>query len=1672
MPLYKIADLFQDLEEPQDYTPPEEQEESDLPAPLRLADAIGNITGRTISRTKQAALGLAASPVGQPARSIAAAVREPSAIFQPQRFAEITTNLSQLADQERVAEQQYAQKQYPYSKATQEYQRGERSLLATPTAWAEIGTETMADMAPLALATAAGHPEAGLMYMSAKVGADSRNSAIDRGATESQATMEGLTNAATTYFTSKYLTVPYLENTTAKQALAQLTQGQMRRVATGALKGASHEAIQESLEQIEQQFSQWVYENDPHAFDELQRNLIESAFFGALSGGGFGGITGGRRVNMESALHEIVDEGGIDALNKFMDSVKNKTKPTRADFEQAGLTQRYNAEERANIARAIQSSMVAARAEEARLGKVKESKSISPDVPADDAGFPLTQEGEVPRTDIQAELRPIIEQRQQKVTESREAKYAQIERDVTRLQGRKRHYAELADKARAQGDEVAGDAYQRFVDEAQKEITNKLTVLQKSETEQPAPPLPVSIPTKTGVTEWQMPPEQPPTPPAEKASPVTATERLSQQPSESTVLIRNESKNPANLQYQQQTTKRITEETQPGEVFKSAPPTEKPLIKPGEAGTFRPEAFIPTNVWARARAVNEQGQVGGIFDSRLGKKIKHAGKKVIHGFKSPLPTEAAKRAADLQKLYVQAEFFKAETNVGDLRKQIKAALKAGELQPSTEGEPRGVGIFNNISWQDRMRIQEALSDRSKIITLPERLQKPISDMRKHIDANMVQHLESGAIGGPVELTLPDADFDRIAFLDYIRGLMADADQKVSGNRTNRDVALTELRQAGWSEADAQRVLTYIANDGMYLNRAYKAYTDQEWIERVPDETKQGFMDFLRDGYEQQNMPVPSDVELENQAMSILWRASNSLNPTAVAARGNLTSRELSALKRRKVMPEVVKQFLGEFSSDAIGNYYRTIYHQAMIQSQFDMLQKIREDGLANGYLFTKEDAPSGNFAEITTAKMPGLFPLNGLWTDPETEAILTGTYRSITQDPRWWRWLMIGLERPVVAGKIMWSPMTVMRQLPSNLLTAVANGHSPHHTFMNIQAVWTELARGKNAHTDFVLNAIKKGVLGETVEIGKLKELAGQYGTLQEFVDNLNVGGFGKILTKLNTTAERLYVSLDALHKLGEWRAEMNDYRKAFPEWSQEQLEEHTANIVRRINPTYSEVFPVVRALAKTPLSKITSYKSEVFRNYYERAKLIKEELSNPATRLIGLKRTVGLTASTAASIGWRGAGLSLLGKTIAMAMLPGWTDQDDKDMRELVNIYEKWSDFGTIGRDKHGNVDYFNISFSHPLATIGDAVRGLIGGEDWNEKAMSFATEILDNYVSPKFTVEVIAQWIANADDFGNPIVLETDTAPERIDKWIAHAEKILGPTAIRQMGQLWDAAAPPKESDLPPEQYSSQALKELANDATARSIMVAMITGFKRQTLNPRLMYRYKTQDFSKSMQEITSEFSRRISKTTDPNLIRKELQLMQMKHKKTFDEQVRKTQATLRLLRNYKFDELDAQELMKATGIDEDMTKQVLSNEFVPWVPSDLETLNKVRAVTDPNDPYYTMVSTERDRLIGSKVNSATSTTASEEDSASKARAVLDRFKIPVDEQRRALQEYWRQTDIRAEIRDMLKDNANPISEENAKAVAERVYPPGSYNNTPSRRNRLDMLNYIHQNEMEGQ
>lgn len=629
-------------------------------------------------------------------------------------------------------------------------------------------------------------------------------------------------------------------------------------------------------------------------------------------------------------------------------------------------------------------------------------------------------------------------------------------------------------------------------------------------------------------------------------------------------------------------------------------------------------------------------------------------------------------------------------------------------------------------------------------------------------------------------------------------------------------------------AQGDLVGTITENMGLYTTRSYRVFDDPKWRDKVPPAVRNRAVAAIR-----QMDPGKSDAEVQGLLESLLFRGAAD-SPSALLKGSKLGSKDLSTFMKRKDVPEWLRDLWGEYK-DAGVNYARSVFKMSHLLANQQFLNSVKESG-SGKWLRTAKDGPVVNeygdvITPIAAEGSSTMEPLNGMYTTPEIKKAFE-RLDSPSAVPEWLRVLM-SVNYAVKYSKTVGSMMTHVRNLISNTGFAVANGH--WRLDKSGKALWgTATGTFKLSDAKFRAyyeRAAELGLVGEDVRAGELKDALrdASQADIDEFLYNPQARQAKKIVStgrKGVRLINSLYQAEDGVWKLYAWENEKARYAKAHPDWSQEQVEQRAAEIVRDTYPTYSKIPEAVKGLRRFPLvGTFVSFPSEVVRTTFHTIELGVKEMQSPETREIGAQRLAGTVVSLGA--------LSVLSR--AMMAMFGIGDDEDEDLRWFVPPWQENSRFIYTDKPKDATYKFVDLGYSDPHAYLTDAAVAFMRGDDWKDSLTKALGEFLRPFASEEILAKTLMDVRGNEDQ---KVFNSKDAAGEQAKDIIAYVwGKALEPGTIASLKRI------------------KTAIEGTDPNLETKNEVLAMTTGQRLQKVDVEHSLGFRVREFEKALNDIQS-------------------------------------------------------------------------------------------------------------------------------------------------------------------------------------------------------------------------
>ena len=651
---------------------------------------------------------------------------------------------------------------------------------------------------------------------------------------------------------------------------------------------------------------------------------------------------------------------------------------------------------------------------------------------------------------------------------------------------------------------------------------------------------------------------------------------------------------------------------------------------------------------------------------------------------------------------------------------------------------------------------------------------------------------------------------------------------------------------------------------LYVTRSFEAYDNPNWNKTVSAKVKSGASDWLTDkalGSNKEFNKVYQKVnrrkgtppeETLNETELALYNAYMGPNGTiqttitklidvngedaleAVFNSPNMSKiAPLKILKHRGDITGPIRKLLGEYE-DPYTNYAKTMMRLAKTveQAKYEkLIADLGSKGLIKGV--SKEKLPDmvdleSQFGRQKSlqdplAKTPVLedmkSPLTGMYAYKEVaDAIFNGNeFSTRLTESRAVRFLL-GSQAHTRAAKVVYSVTALARNFLSAGWMSLGAGYMRPGAIKEM----THVARGLGSYSNDALNAeIEKGMalgfLQSGTDIGSFRGALKDAGSSSFFdlsnPDLISKAGLAKKARQINTSAVKLYQSMDDVWKMFGFINEKKNYRQVLldrdiiPDEVIEsksfltgdgikveitKLDEYAANQVAKHMQNYAGVPQFVRRARLLPAADFLAFTTEMLRTQTAIIKTalrdIKEghamtKLGQPAMTKIGdgAEEIPGQLKGQAQ----RKSGVIRLGSIIAaqsaapalaygsanmMGMDKPVIDEDTgqvlpytkmEALQAFTQPWEKGANFLYLGEEKDGRVRRTNISYLNPWANWQDPIRAGMRALSTNsdidgsiDNAVSIALiEPLKEAFGPSMLAGALIQALSGVDAYGNQL-------------------------------------------------------------------------------------------------------------------------------------------------------------------------------------------------------------------------------------------------------------------------------------------------------------------------------
>ncbi len=723
-------------------------------------------------------------------------------------------------------------------------------------------------------------------------------------------------------------------------------------------------------------------------------------------------------------------------------------------------------------------------------------------------------------------------------------------------------------------------------------------------------------------------------------------------------------------------------------------------------------------------------------------------------------------------------------------------------------------------------------------------------------------------------------------------------------RTEIDALSRKLIDTGVIEGNLAGVIE--ENIGVYANRSYKVFDDPKWAENVPETVRNKAKAFIRQEY-----PELSEDEVHGKIESLLYEGKAAESPIALIKSGKLGSKDLSILTKRKTIPPEIRALWGEHDDPRV-NYGNSVSKMARLISNHQFLSQVKADGVGQ-FLYKKPVVnEQGEFkTRIAADASQVMFPLNGLYTTPEIKQAFEDALEPKVHGDLFRRYMLVN--STVKLSKTVLSVMTHIRNLFGNTGFAVANGHWRVGKAQGaFKATMTGLAKLNDAeYRSYFRHLQELGVVEEGARAGELRDVVRD-------ASRADLDGYAEksILRRAGKLAVGVYQAEDNVWKVYAFENEKARYSKAFPEKSEQEIEQIAATNVRNTYPTYSMIPEGVKKIRRFPMiGTFVSFPSEVMRTGYHTIKLAKTELQDPKTRSIGAQRLAGISVAATAT-----AAIAT-----ASRFLMGVTGDDDEDLREFVAPWNENSQLVHLGKTPDGKYRYIDLSYTDPYEYLKKPVTAMMRGDDWEESLWEATVQAAEPFVGEEILAEKLLDISRNKKANGGTVFNEQDDVLKRRMDQLAHIYGALEPGTLSSARRIASGI--------------SGTVNAYGGSYNPKLEATAVFTGQRIIEIDISQALMFKAREFSREFSEANRIFGKVVHSKGDvtEQEIREAYQSSDKSRRKLFENIHKKTQAAIRL-------GLTGRQVLGAlrtAHISSGVAKRIIGGQYQSYVPQSVPT-----------------------------------------------------------------------------------------------------------------------------------
>lgn len=664
-----------------------------------------------------------------------------------------------------------------------------------------------------------------------------------------------------------------------------------------------------------------------------------------------------------------------------------------------------------------------------------------------------------------------------------------------------------------------------------------------------------------------------------------------------------------------------------------------------------------------------------------------------------------------------------------------------------------------------------------------------------------------------------------------------------------------------------------SNLGQYLRTSYRMFDDPNY---TPSKQAEADAREYIEGLVEAEARAVSEKTGEDFESVLDRLASRELNQILADVQamesfkqtGKVGSQNKGSLRGKKDIPPVIQRYMGMYEDPTLV-YARTMAEVAPLVTNANFLNKMKEDGVKNGWLFEADDPNRDQRfnVQLGSPDSDTYNPVGGLYTTPEMAAVLQpaveehkGLYKNYLKAVGAAKWM-----------KTIASPVTHSVNIFGNIGFAWSNGHM---SAGEMGGAFKTLKANMSAMSDADLRAefdemVQLGIIAQSPSLGDVRGLFG-HDSVESLLESRASESAVTKRQKARAAAkkgkegmENIYQAEDDIWKVYGFKHEQKRYADAYfgkpvaELTAQERAEVNAlaAENIKNTYPNYGRVPEAIKKLRELPMGNFVSFQAEAYRNQFNIFALAAKERSQGKEFIaqgkangdeamvakgeklmaIGNKRVAGALSYNLfrRTIVEGGTLIAGLGMTGAFGGLEGGDEEQvtaNEQKRADIRLFlPEWSENSRIlPLDvQPGSISYIDFSAADPFGNTDRIMNAFLNEEDLDKALVESLIQTVKPFADEEMVFATANRLYNNKKKSGAPLTNDGMTPNER---YMAYAEEV------------YDLFKPGLFTSI----------ETLAKSDNVARDLPLMATGNRPYTVNFGEQFGYKLYDISKQLSD----------------------------------------------------------------------------------------------------------------------------------------------------------------------------------------------------------------------------